>query len=106
PLHKPVEGLAGVGPARARHLRELGVSPLGDLLEYFPRDYQSESSELRIMDLGGEGIQSTRGTVVAVNYVPSRPRPRFEATLEDETAKCGVTWSHGAWLRTKIHPGL
>ncbi len=106
PLDTPVDTLAGVGPSRARALRSLGVQTLGDLLEYFPRDYQLETSELTIDQLGGDAIQSTRGMVTAVNYVPSHPRPRFEATIQDDTGICSLVWFHGGWLRTKIHPGL
>ncbi len=106
PLARPVESLAGVGPARAKALRDLGVATLGDLLEYYPRDYQLETAERPIADLGTDGVQTTRGEVVAVNYVPSRPRPRFEATLDDGAGKCGLVWFHGAYLRRQIHPGI
>lgn len=105
-LSLPVEQLAGVGPARAKEFHALGVDTLGDLLEYFPRDYQFESSELPIRDLRPELIQTVRGEVVAVNYVPTRPRPRFEATIDDGTEKCALTWFNAAWMRTKVHPGL
>lgn len=105
-LATPVEQLAGVGPARAKEFHALGVKTLGDLLEYFPRDYQFESSELSIGQLRPEQIQTVRGEVVAVNYVASRPRARFEATIDDGTGKCALTWFNAAWMRTKLHPGL
>ena len=70
---------------RAKAFKHLGVETLGDLLEYFPRDYQYESSELSIDQLTEGPIQTVRGTVCAVDYIPSRPRPRFEATIEDGT---------------------
>ncbi|MGH7214864.1 MAG: hypothetical protein ACREIT_08880, partial [Tepidisphaeraceae bacterium] len=106
-LSQPVESLAGVGSSRARELRKLGVETLGDLLEYFPRDYQYESSEKSIHELVPDQIQNVRGEVVAVNYIPTRPRPRFEATLDDQSgAKLSLVWFHGAFLRTRIHPGM
>jgi ATP-dependent DNA helicase RecG len=43
--------------------------------------------------------------VVAVDYIPSRPRPRFEATLDDGTGRLSLNWFHGAYLRTRIYPG-
>src|SRR4051812_27372766 len=106
-LSKLVAELEGVGPARAKHLRSLGIESLGDLLEYFPRTYQSETAELDIGQLtAGEQIQTARGRVVAVDYVPIRPRPRFEATLEDDNhRKLALVWFNGAWLRQRIHPG-
>src|SRR5687768_2101026 len=85
PLSRLVVDLEGVGPARAKHLKLLGVHTLGDLLEYFPRTYQLESSEQPISQLTtGDHIQRARGRVVACDYIPSRPKPRFEATIEGD----------------------
>src|ERR1700710_1214365 len=106
PRSCPIEALEGVGPTRAKHLHALGVATLGDLLEYFPRDYQYESAERTISQLVADEIQTARGEVIAVNYIPARPRPRFEATLDDGTDKLSLVWFHGAYLRTRIHPGM
>ena len=106
PLAAPVESLEGIGPTRAKHFQALGVNTLGDLLDYFPRDYQYESAELTIAELVSGQIQTARGQVVAVDYVPVRPRPRFEATIDDGTGKLGLVWFHGAYLRRTIHPGI
>src|SRR5437763_13827678 len=78
PTTAPIESLAGVGPTRGRHFHGLGVRTLGDLVQYFPRSYQYESAERPIAQLVAEQIQTARGEVVAVDYVPTRPRPRFE----------------------------
>jgi ATP-dependent DNA helicase RecG len=102
----PIDALPGIGPTRAKAFKHLGVSTLGDLLEYFPRDYQYESSELTIAALTEGPIQTVRGTVCAVDYIPSRPRPRFEATLDDDTRKLSLVWFNGAYLRSRIHPGM
>ncbi|HWE92987.1 MAG TPA: ATP-dependent DNA helicase RecG [Tepidisphaeraceae bacterium] len=105
-LLRPIESVPLVGSTRAKVFHALGVKTLGDLLEYFPRDYQFESSELPISQLIDNQIQTVRGEVVAVDYIPSRPRPRFEATLDDGTEKLSLTWFHGAYLRGRIHPGM
>ncbi len=106
PLHRPVESLEGVGSTRAKTLKALGIDTLGDLLEYFPRTYQLEAAQSGINQLtGGDAIQSAAGEIVAVNYVPSHPRPRFEATLDDGTGRLALVWFHGAYLRTRLHPG-
>jgi ATP-dependent DNA helicase RecG len=101
-----VESLEGVGPTRAKQLKELGVHTLGDLVEYFPRTYRFESSERPIAQLVADQIQTVRGKVVAVDYVPVRPRPRFEATIDDGSEKLGLVWFNGAYLRRAIHPGI
>lgn len=101
-----IDTLPGIGPTRAKAFKQLGLETLGDLLEYFPRDYQLETSELAIDQLTEGPIQTVRGTVCAVDYVPARPRPRFEATLDDERGKLSLVWFNGAYLRTRIHPGM
>ena len=105
PLSRPIQTLDGVGPTRAREFRTRGVNTLGDLLEYFPRDYQHERAERPIKELVPEQIQIARGEVTACDYIPSRPRPRFEATLTDPTGKLSLVWWNGHYLRTLIHPG-
>src|SRR3954465_3627065 len=104
-LARQVEELAGVGPTRAKALKALGLHTLGDLLEYFPRDYQFESSELTIQQLVPEQVQTVRGPGVGCDSV-SRGRPRFEATIDDGTAKLALVFFHGAYLRKQIHPGI
>src|SRR5258706_2353304 len=106
PLSTPVSSLAGVGPTRAQHLADLGVNTLGELLDYFPRRYQHETEERAINQLDSGPIQTARGKVVAVDYIAARPRPRFEATLDDGTGVLGCVWFNGAYLRRAIHPGM
>jgi ATP-dependent DNA helicase RecG len=105
-IQRPIDTLAGVGSTRAKAFKHLKVQTLGDLLEYFPRDYQLETSELTIDQLTEGPIQTVRGTVCAVDYIPSRPRPRFEATLDDGTGRLSLVWFNAAYLRGKIHPGM
>jgi ATP-dependent DNA helicase RecG len=82
-----------------------GVRTLGDLLEYFPRSYQQERSERPIDQLVADQIQIARGEVVAVDYIPMRPRPRFEATLSDGSGKLALVWFNSPFLRKSIYPG-
>src|SRR3954465_10301502 len=107
-LDRPVEALDGVGPIRAKAFQKLGGKTLGDLLEYFPRDYQFESSELPINELKPEQIQTARGEVVAVYYMVGGARKaRLEATIADAAGdKLALTWFNASYLRGKLHPGM
>src|ERR1700712_2873416 len=100
-LTRSVEDLKEVGPARAKELHRLGVNSLGDLLEYFPRNYQFESAERNISELVADQIQLARGEIVAVNYTPGT-RSRFEATIEDNTGKLALAWFNAAYLRRTL----
>jgi ATP-dependent DNA helicase RecG len=98
--------LAEVSPARATALRALGVWTLGDLLNYFPREYRYESEEKPIAMLRDGELGLARGEVTAVNFIPWHGKPRFEATLSEAGARLTLVFFHGAYLRHHIHPGL
>jgi ATP-dependent DNA helicase RecG len=100
-----VLGLPGVGPARAQHLLDLGIQSPRDLLEYFPRTYVQESPERDIAALVGGEIQSARGQVIAVDFVPG-DRPRFLVTLSDGRSLLELVFFNGGYLRGRIVPGL
>src|SRR5688500_12602898 len=99
PLSVAIDTLDGSGPTRAKQFHLLDVHTLDALIHSFPRTYQRERAECAIRDLVPEQIQIARGEVVAVDYIPARPRPRFEATLQDETGKLSLVWWNGAYLR-------
>src|SRR3989440_682437 len=104
-LAQSISTIEGVGPSKVREFEGRGVRTLGDLLEYFPRSYQQERSERPIDQLVADQIQIARGEVVAVGYIPMRPRPRFEATLSDGTGKLALVWFNSSFLRKTIWPG-
>ena len=52
-LKKPLQYLKGIGPRRAARLRdELGIQTVGELLEYYPRDYIDRSKTVEIYSVG------------------------------------------------------
>jgi len=104
-LERGIATIEGVGASKVREFEARGVRTLGDLLEYFPRSYQQERSERPIDQLVADQIQIARGEVVAVDYIPMRPRPRFEATLSDGSGKLSLVWFNSSFLRKSIYPG-
>ena len=106
PALTTLDALEGVGPTRAKYLRELGISAPVDLLTYFPHRYETRLGLQPIARLIPDNatVQTATGTIVATNYRPG-PKPRFEATLDDGSAKLGLTFFNGAYLRTRLTPG-
>ena len=101
-----LNALDGVSPKRGKAFAEIGVANAGQLLDYFPRAYLYESEEKHINALLPDQVQVVRGEVVAVDYVSTRPRPRFEATIADGSDRLALVFFNGAYLRGKIRPGL
>jgi len=101
----PVRYLKGVGPARAAVFAKLGVQTVGDLLEYYPRDWVFAPEPTKINRLA----ESVPATIVAliesIDYQDYRTPPILEAIVSDETGVCRVVWFHGGYLRKKLKPG-
>jgi len=104
-LSTPVQYLKGVGPAKAKTFAQLGVRTVGDLLEYFPRDWIFAPAPMKIIQMRPNQTATIVGLVESVDYQSYRRPPLFEAMLSDETAMCRIVWFHGGFLRDKLKPG-
>ncbi len=101
----PLESLPGISNARSAKLRELGLTSIRDLIEYFPRRYQFEAQELPISQLQPDQIHTVRGTVTACDYLQGARGGRFEATLDDGSETLSLVWFNGHWVRRQVTPG-
>jgi ATP-dependent DNA helicase RecG len=66
-LATPVEFVRGVGPQRAELLARLDARTAGDLIFFFPRDYEDLTDRREISALVEDHIQTIRGEVVEVD---------------------------------------
>jgi len=105
-LTMPVRYLKGVGPARAKVFSRLGVGTVGDLLEYFPRDWVFAPDAIKINQIQPGRDVTIIALVESVDYQSFRHPPVFEALIADDTGVCRVVWFHGGFLRNQLKPGL
>ena len=104
-LSMPAQFIKGVGPARAEAFAEYGVHTLGDLLEYYPRDWLFMPQPIRIRDLRSEQTATIVGLIEQTEYRQFRRLPAFRALVADETGVCVLIWFHGGYLRDRLQPG-
>jgi len=104
-LSTPVQFLKGVGPARAETFAQLGVRTVGDLLEYFPRDWNFMPEPTRIGRIRPNETVAIVGMVESTDYQSYRRQPLFEALVSDDTGVCRIVWFHGGYLRGQLEPG-
>jgi len=104
-LSMPVQYLKGVGPARAKTFAQLGVETVGDLLEYFPRDWNFVPESIKIAQMRPGQTASIIGMVESTDYQDYRRQPIFEAVISDDTGVCRIIWFHGGFLRKQLAPG-
>ncbi len=104
-LSMPVRYLKGVGPAKAKSFAQLGVHTVGDLLEYFPRDWVFAPQLVKINEIQPNDNATIRGLVESIDYQSYRQPPIFEAMLADDTGVCRAVWFHGGYLHNRLRPG-
>jgi ATP-dependent DNA helicase RecG len=104
-LSMPVQYVKGVGPGRAETFAQLGVKTVGDLLEYFPRDWNFMPEPTKIAEIKPNRTVSLIGLVESIDYQSYHRRPFFEAFISDNTGMCRIVWFHGRYLRNQLQPG-
>jgi ATP-dependent DNA helicase RecG len=104
-ISMPVQYVKGVGPARAETFEHLGVKTVGDLLEYFPRDWNFLPELKKINQLGPGKDAAVIGLIESTDYQSYRRQPLFEVVISDDTGVCRIIWFHGGYLRNQLAPG-
>jgi len=100
-----VQYLKGVGPARAMAFAQLEVHTVGDLLEYFPRDWVFAPQAIKINQMRPGHTVTIIGMVESTDWQSFRQPPLLEALISDDTAVCRIVWFHGGFLRNQLKPG-
>lgn len=101
----PVQFVKGVGPERARALKEDGIETARDLLLILPRRYEDRSNLAPIKSLKA-GVRSTVcGKIVAVSLKRARRMPIFEAVVEDGSGRIKCVFFGQAYLKDSFKVG-
>jgi ATP-dependent DNA helicase RecG len=105
-LDRPLDSLAGVGPALRRRLARLGLETVGDAVRYAPRDYQRPVGDRRIADLFGEEEASITGEVQTISARRARNRLTItKARIADDSGSVTAVWFNQPWLADRLPPG-
>ncbi|OQX71836.1 MAG: ATP-dependent DNA helicase RecG [Candidatus Cloacimonas sp. 4484_275] len=107
PLEKEIKFLKGVGEYRAKYLNKLGIYTIGDLMEYFPRDYINRVAKTKIRDLQQETRCAIVGTIVSIekhNYGKNKAQLNIVITDGEDYLFC--TWfKFGNWFMKQFKLG-
>lgn len=108
-LETSIEFLAGVGPERAKLLRdEFGIRTYGDLLHHFPFRYIDRTQFHQI-----NGIESDEadiqllGRITSVKTIGQNRGQRLVAEFTDGTGVIELVWFKGIkWVKPKLQSGV
>ena len=106
-LNKDVKYIKGVGPNRAVLLNKLGIFTLGDLITYYPRDYDDRSKPKKICDVSNGEEVLVQG-IVQSKLVESRIRKGltlYRTKIADDTGFMEIVWYNQSYLKNQIKQG-
>jgi len=86
-LETPVTHVRGAGPAVARVLAGLGVTTVGGLLSYFPRDWEDRSQEAPLAGFAQRGEVNTVVTVLAHDWFGAGRMKTLKIHVEDDSGR-------------------
>ena len=102
PPDLPVRYAKGVGPGREKNLKKLGLKTLGDLLNYFPRDYEDRRKIVRIKDLIPGQRLTTKGKLLSVELKKLRGLKLVVAILGDGIHQILLKWFNQEYMYDQI----
>ena len=96
-LQTHIEFLKGVGPQRAKLLRdELGIATYHDLLYHFPFRYIDRSQFHLIKDIPQiDGYVQLKGQIISVSETGSGRQKRITVKFQDNTGMIDLLWFQG-----------
>ena len=106
-LNKDVKFIKGVGPARAKLLNSLNIFTLGDLITYFPRDYEDRGKPKNIAEVE-DGEEVLIEAICVSKIMEKRIRKNmviYKLSVRDETGLCHITWFNQKYLKNRFKLG-
>jgi ATP-dependent DNA helicase RecG len=105
-LETSIQFLKGVGPKKAVFLRKLGINTVGELLFYFPRDYEFRGKRINIGDLQINQSATIQGRVLDSSLVTVRKGLAvLKALISDGTGSIQAVWFNQKYLKDKLVVG-
>lgn len=103
-LSKDIQFVKGVGPNRAGLLKRLGIENLGDLITFFPRDYEDRSKPKKISELvDGEEALISAIPVGRINIIRIRKNLSIcKLFVRDETGGVEIDWYNQLYLKNNF----
>ena len=108
PLNLKIEFIKGVGPNKAAALKkELGISQLKDMLDFFPFRYEDRSQILKITDID----DNTNAGLYMIQVISKKKAGRYrgkslKVSVKDSTGYAELVWMKGIeWVEDKMVAG-
>ncbi len=110
-LTDSIRTLSGIGPKKAELFAKLGISTVGDLLRFFPRDYEDRTQLVPIMSLEADTPACFIASVVTAPRTSRIPKPGQKSleitklTVADHTGRLNLTFFNASYTAERLQKG-
>jgi ATP-dependent DNA helicase RecG len=102
-----IEKVKGVGEKTAQLLRKLSIETVGDLIRWFPREYDQFHRPIQVRDVkSGEKCAIWAAVVGTVHMRQVRNLLMTEVTVKDTTGSMGLIFFNSPYLRGILKSGI
>ncbi len=102
-----IQCIKGIGPAKAKLYKKLGLNTIEDLLEYYPRGYKDKSEITKIRDLQADESYTVR-VRTGGKAREGRTRNRLiitKLTVFDDTGRLNAVWFNNRFIKNVFNEG-
>ena len=102
-----IRKLKGIGEKTEALFHKIGVYTIGDLLRYYPRDYDVFREAQAVGEIRDQEKAAIMGTITgSVEVKKVRNLTIVSTTISDLTGKCKLTWFNMPFLRNTLKRGM
>lgn len=102
-----IDTLKGIGEKTGKLFQKIGVFTIGDLLEYYPREYDTYEEPSPIGELKPDRIMTVTGMLHKTPDVKRYSHIQVvTATLKDTTGSLQLTWYNMPYLHSTLKAGM
>ena len=104
-IKTPVSSISGIGPQLTKTLAKVNVFTVGDLLQYFPRDYEDRTRKVTFRERGQNGKVHTVAQVVRQEWFGYGRMKTLKIIVNDGTGTAELICFNRAFLEKSLIPG-
>ena len=105
-IKTPVSSISGIGPQLTKTLAKVNVFTVGDLLQYFPRDYEDRTKKVCFQDFASNyGKVHTVARVLSHEWFGYGRMKTLKIIVNDETGTAELICFNRAFLEKSLLPG-
>ena len=104
-IKTPVGTITGVGPQLTKNLAKLNIFTVGDLLQYYPRDYEDRSVKVTLDQYKNHPKIHTVARVMAHEWFGYGRMKTLKIIINDGTAPAELICFNRAFLENQLEPG-